>query len=145
MFDANLRVWINDSRFVIHKPNLKLHEQIFFKKLKITNRNCFMSSNLCKNSLDSTNFYIKIDGISHSMAFLAIQMGFSWLPSMDLLWNHCGEGDYSSNRPKLHLTLHFFTNHYSKPNSNPESLCYKSKKQQFKAYTTVTSFNKYVP
>ena len=34
MFDADLRVWINDSWFVIHESNLKFREQIFFKKLK---------------------------------------------------------------------------------------------------------------
>ena len=34
MFDADLRVSINNSRFVIHESNLKFHEQIFLKRLK---------------------------------------------------------------------------------------------------------------
>ena len=34
MFDASLRVWTNDSWFVIHESILKFNKQIFFKKLK---------------------------------------------------------------------------------------------------------------
>ena len=34
MFDADLRVRINDSWFVIHESNLMFCEQMFFNKLK---------------------------------------------------------------------------------------------------------------
>ena len=56
------------------------------------------------------------------MTFWAVKIKFSWSLSMALSWTRCGEGNYSSPRPKLHLTLHFLTNHYWKVNSNPAHL-----------------------
>ena len=56
------------------------------------------------------------------MAFWAVKIKFSWSLSMALSWTRCGEGNYSSPRPQLHLTLHFLTNHYWKVNSNPAHL-----------------------
>ena len=44
------------------------------------------------------------------MTFRAVfgKIEFSWSPSMALPWTCYWEGNHSSPRPQLHLTLHFF-------------------------------------
>ena len=77
------------------------------------------------------------------MAFWAVKIEFCWFHSMGLSWTR--ERELHLPRAPAAFSTPFFTNHYWKVNSNPESLCLQIQEiLQFKVYTTVTSFNNYI-